>query len=134
HAAEQLLEAVRAAARRDPVIDSAVAARVFPRFAEDPGPGGKCPALNGSQVQLLGLLGRSWSGLRIASELGLPEATVRSCLNDLLRRMGVASPAEALVSSLRHGLIRPEQIDWDGGGSSFLAETPPAALPGLGIA
>ena len=111
HAAEELVDAVRSAARRDPVLDSTVGVRVFPRFAGRRRPtAGGISALNRSQLQLLRFAGCGWSSLRIASELRLPEATVRTCLDALYRRMCAASPAEAVVSALSHGLIQPQQL------------------------
>jgi DNA-binding NarL/FixJ family response regulator len=55
----------------------------------------------------LGLLADGSTTKQIADRLGIAESEVEARVNLLFRRMGVASPSEAIAVAQRRGLLTP---------------------------
>ncbi|MER6515037.1 response regulator transcription factor [Nonomuraea sp. NPDC001636] len=107
--AEQLIEAVRAAAAGDAVIDPAVAPRVIDSFAAQPHPAAppELETLTPRELEVLRLLADGMSNPEIARELHIGEATVRTHVTHLLQKLRLRDRIHAVVFAYETGIVRP---------------------------
>ncbi|MFI6705593.1 response regulator [Nonomuraea sp. NPDC050478] len=108
---EHLLEAIRVVAAGDGLIDPAVTLRVIASFAAQPplSPPPELAALTAREVDVLRLLTRGLSNREIALESGVGEATVRSHVAQILRKLDVRDRLQAVVLAYESGFVRPGQ-------------------------
>ncbi len=97
-APEEVVAAVRAAARDETPIDPRVARSLLPGARADRG-----PALPPRERDVLVRLARGLSNKQIASELGIAERTVKVHVGSLFRRIGVADRTSAALWARDHG-------------------------------
>jgi DNA-binding NarL/FixJ family response regulator len=108
--AEQITQAISAAAHGEAVLEPSVTARVLdslgglpvPAERDGPLPGG----LTRREAEVLGLIARGLSNLEIAETLVISEATVKTHVNRLLAKLGVRDRAQAVSYAYRVGLFR----------------------------
>lgn len=98
---EQLFPAVRAAARGEPVLAPAVAARLMGRLRA---PHTETPTER--ELDVLRLVARGLTNRTIARELFLSEATVKTHLVHVFGKLGVDDRTAAVTAALDRGLIR----------------------------
>ncbi|GAA4006034.1 MULTISPECIES: response regulator transcription factor [Streptomyces] len=96
---EELFRAVRAAAAGGMALAPEAAARVVGYTAE-PGPG-----LSEREVEVVRLLARGHSNRAIAGALFLAEATVKTHLVRIYRKLGTENRAATVSEAVRRGLI-----------------------------
>ncbi|MEU8693291.1 response regulator transcription factor [Streptomyces sp. NPDC048665] len=109
---EQLAEALRAAAAGEPVLAPTVARRLIDTVTAlppallptAPAPGPADVMLTEREVQVLVLVARGLSNARIAADLGLSEAAVKSRVNRILTRLGLENRVQAALYAHRAGL------------------------------
>lgn len=106
---EQLVEAVRVAAAGDGLIDPAVTLRVIASFAAQPvlSPPPELATLTARELDVLRLLTRGLSNREIAAASRVGEATVRSHVAQILRKLGVRDRLQAVVVAYESGFVRP---------------------------
>jgi DNA-binding NarL/FixJ family response regulator len=134
---DDLLRAVRAAARGDAVLAPSVAARLMSRIrepaaADDPGPGaspgadtggvpggvpGRVPGggagsalaepLSQRELEILELVAAGTTNREAAARLFISEATVKTHLLHVYAKLGVNDRAAAVAAGFSHGLLRP---------------------------
>ena len=108
---EQLAEAVRVAAAGDALLAPAITRRLVEEFVRRPPPGSGPPTelsqLTERELEVLRLVGRGLSNREIAEMLYLSEATVKTHVNRLLRKLGVRDRIQAVVLAYESGLVRP---------------------------
>ncbi len=109
-----LIDAVRIIARGDALLAPAVTRRLLERFAQDTGPmpgGGELAAtaadLSEREREVLRLLAGGRSNLEIADVLVLTEATVKTHVSNVLRKLDVRDRVQAVTWAYEHGLVRP---------------------------
>ena len=98
----QLVEAVRAAARGESVLQPSVAARVVARFAElpDDAPPRAQPLvvpLSDRELEVLRLLAEGSSNREIAAALFLAEGTVKNHVTNVLAKLGARDRTQAAL-------------------------------------
>ncbi|MFJ8042200.1 response regulator [Kitasatospora sp. NPDC096147] len=98
---EELVAAVRAAARGETVLAPPVAARLLGRVRA-----GR-PTLSPREAEILQLLAEGLANRQIAKRLFISEATVKTHLVHIYDKLGVDSRTAAIASGLASGLIRP---------------------------
>ncbi|GAB4586253.1 response regulator [Nocardia sp. IFM 10818] len=107
---EEVLAAVRIAARGDTFIDPSVtrrlAARIATGLSATPTPP-ELDLLTSREHEVLELLAEGYSNIEIASELGVGEQTVKSHVSRLLAKLGLRDRVQAVVYAHRHGVARP---------------------------
>jgi len=107
----QLTEAVRIVAAGDEVLAPSVTRRLVEQFVRRPSPGAGLPAilvnLTERELEVLRLVARARSNAEIAADLFVTEATVKSHVNRLLRKLDLRDRAQAIVLAYETGLVEP---------------------------
>lgn len=107
---EQLVEAVRTVARGDALLAPAITQRLIERFAARPAPADAAPELaelSARELEVLRLLARGLSNAEIAAELVVGEATVKTHVARVLRKLDLRDRVQAVVYAYESGLIEP---------------------------
>ena len=120
---DDLLRAVRAAARGDAVLAPSVAARLMSRIREPaagagteagtgagsaPGTGGAlAEPLSQRELEILELVATGTTNREAAARLFISEATVKTHLLHIYAKLGVNDRAAAVAVGFSHGLLRP---------------------------
>jgi DNA-binding NarL/FixJ family response regulator len=122
--ADHLVEAVRAVAGGHALLAPEVTLRVIEQMTADDRsrmPSGEAPRRSGPpgdvdarlaeltprELEVLGLVGRGLSNSEIAAHLFLGEATVKTHLSNVLRKLGLRDRVQAVVLAYEAGLILP---------------------------
>jgi DNA-binding NarL/FixJ family response regulator len=117
----RLARAIRAVADGDLPVDPAVTRRLVERFtptrARDRGP---LDCLTGRERDVLLQIGRGLSNAEIAALLHIGEATVKTHITAVLRKLGLRDRVQAVVLAYECGLVRPG----DGEGGTEVTSTP----------
>ena len=98
---EELTKAVRAAARGEPVLAPAVAARLMERSR-----GAAGDSLSAREIEVLQLAARGMSNSEIARELFVSATTVKAHLAHVYRKLGVGDRTAAVTAALERHIIR----------------------------
>lgn len=101
-----LFEAIRAAARGESLLPSAVVEKVVARLAE-PKPVAAA-RLSEREQEVLALLAQGAANKEIAVRLHITERTVKAHVTGIFNKLGVNSRAEAVAVALRSGLLPAE--------------------------
>jgi DNA-binding NarL/FixJ family response regulator len=107
---DQLVTAVRTAARGEALLAPAVTQRLIERFVTRAAPAEAVPAidqLTGRELEVLRLLARGLSNAEIAAELIVGEATVKTHVAHVLRKLGLRDRVQAVVVAYESGLVEP---------------------------
>ena len=102
---DELLEAIRAVARHEAVIDSAIAGRVLAALRQ---PAATKPKLAERDLDILRLLAQGMSNQEIADKLAVAEKTIRNRLSLIFRQLHLENRTQAALYALREGLISEE--------------------------
>ncbi|MEU9022783.1 response regulator transcription factor [Actinomadura sp. NPDC048394] len=108
---DDLAEAIRVVARGDALLAPSVTRRLLDRFtATEPRPPVRPEALaelTGREMQTLELIARAASNAEIAERLVVTEATVKTHVSSILRKLGLRDRVQAVVLAYDLGLVRP---------------------------
>lgn len=94
---DELIEAIRTVHAGQRRIPAAVAERLAERMAGE--------ELTAREVQVLELIVRGKSNKEIGTALSISEATVKSHINSLLSKLGVADRTQAATTALQRGIV-----------------------------
>jgi DNA-binding NarL/FixJ family response regulator len=108
----ELVEAIRVVARGDALLAPSVTRRLLDRFADTlPGPDAAPPPdldeLTDRELEVLRLVALALSNAEIAKRLVLTEATVKTHVSSVLRKLGLRDRVQAVVLAYDVGLVRP---------------------------
>ncbi len=109
---EELAKAVRAVAQGESVIDPTIASKVFKRYSK-PGQAAVregVEPLTDRESEVLAMAAKGLSNKLIARELSLSDRTVQVHLSNIFGKLNVASRTEAVITALRLGLLRLEEL------------------------
>jgi DNA-binding NarL/FixJ family response regulator len=109
---EQLIAAVRVVAAGDALLAPAITKRLIEQFVRSAGPAqrpGALEALTPRELEVLTLVARGLSNGEIASEFVLSEATVKTHVKRVLRKLAVRDRVQAVVLAYEAGLVTPGQ-------------------------
>ncbi|MEU0883307.1 response regulator transcription factor [Lentzea sp. NPDC005914] len=96
---EELIEAVRAAARGQTVLASPVATKLVSAVQR--------PGLSAREAEVLGLVARGLSNVAISQELSVSEATVKSHLLHVFTKLDVSDRTAAVTVAMSRGWLPP---------------------------
>jgi DNA-binding NarL/FixJ family response regulator len=107
-----LVEAIRVVAQGDALLAPSVTRRLLEHFAGAlPGAGAHTPPdldeLTQRELEVLRLVALALSNAEIAGRLVLTEATVKSHVSSVLRKLGLRDRVQAVVLAYDLGLVRP---------------------------
>lgn len=94
-----LINAVRAAARGETVLSPAVAGRLFRARAQEPA------KLSARERDVLLLVGRGLTNADIGRELHIGEATVKTHLLRVFKKLDVSDRTAAVLAAMEHSLL-----------------------------
>jgi DNA-binding NarL/FixJ family response regulator len=110
----ELVEAIRVVARGDALLAPSVTRRLLDRFADAlPGPAAPPPdlgELTEREVEVLRLVALALSNAEIAGRLVLTEATVKTHVSSVLRKLGLRDRVQAVVLAYDIRLVRPRSV------------------------
>lgn len=108
---EHLIAAVHTIARGDALLDPAVTRAVVERFGRapepDPAAAGRLAELSQREHEVLLLLVEGCSNKEIAGRLFVSEATVKSHVIAVLRKLQLRDRIQAVIFGYESGLVRP---------------------------
>jgi DNA-binding NarL/FixJ family response regulator len=107
----QLVEAIRIVAAGDALLAPSVTRRLLDRFARslpgrEPAPAA-LSSLTEREVEVLRLLASGMSNAELAEHLLVSEATVKSHISNILRKLGVRDRVQAVILAYEAGLVLP---------------------------
>jgi DNA-binding NarL/FixJ family response regulator len=106
-----LLHAVRTVAEGDALLAPAITRRLIERFVNQPPPAGAPPPELGQLTErerdVLLRLARGRSNGEIAREMFVSEATVKTHVAHVLRKLALRDRVQAVVYAYENGLVRP---------------------------
>lgn len=112
--AETLIDAVRAVARGEYVVDTHVVGSLLELMKQMRSkldaccPGGERDSLlTARQQELLRLVAEGLTNRQIAATLGISESTVKNHLYQVFSKLGVTSRSQAISVGVRIGVLRP---------------------------
>jgi DNA-binding NarL/FixJ family response regulator len=107
----ELVEAVRVVADGDALLAPSVTRRLLDRFAgalpDSAGPPRDLEELTQREAEVLRFVALALSNAEIASRLHLTEATVKTHVSSVLRKLGLRDRVQAVVFAYDVGLVRP---------------------------
>ena len=107
----ELVEAIRVVARGDALLAPSVTRRLLDRFAGSlPGPTVPLPdlaELTEREAEVLRLVALALSNAEIAEQLVVSEATVKTHVSSILRKLGLRDRVQAVVLAYEIGLVQP---------------------------
>ncbi len=106
----KLLEAIRVVAAGDALLAPSVTRRLLARFAstlpQQDHTSATLAALTARETEVLRLLAGGLSNAEIAAELVLSEATVKTHISSLLRKLGLRDRVQAVILAYEAGLVK----------------------------
>ncbi len=107
----ELVEGIRVVARGDALLAASVTRRLLDRFANVLPDDSAAPAdleeLTDREVEVLRLVALALSNAEIAARLVLTEATVKTHVSSVLRKLSLRDRVQAVVFAYDVGLVRP---------------------------
>lgn len=101
--ADQLMSAVRAAARGETVLSESIARSISRAPESNP-----IATLSLRECDVLQLIAEGRNNAECAERLGIGEATVKTHVGNLLAKLDVSDRTQAAVFAWRHGLVKTE--------------------------
>jgi DNA-binding NarL/FixJ family response regulator len=107
----ELVEGIRIVARGDALLAPSVTRRLLDRFAGTLPETAAAPPdlgeLTDRELEVLRFVALALSNAEIAARLVLTEATVKTHVSSVLRKLGLRDRVQAVVLAYDHGLVRP---------------------------
>ncbi|BCJ46445.1 DNA-binding response regulator [Actinoplanes ianthinogenes] len=106
-----LVEAIRVVARGEALLAPTATRRLLDRFVaadlNPPGADARLDRLTGREREVLELLARGESNAEIAARMTVTEATVKTHVSAILRKLDVRDRVQAVVLAYDLGVVRP---------------------------
>jgi DNA-binding NarL/FixJ family response regulator len=106
---EELVDAIRVVAAGNSLFGPAATQRLLERFAPPPSDSaaGKLDQLTGREREILKLIAQGRSNAELAQQLYLSEATVKTHVSAILRKLAVRDRVQAVIAAYEAGLVSP---------------------------
>ncbi len=110
----ELVEAIRVVARGEALLAPTVTRRLLDRFVDalpaDDGPPPDLGELTARELEVLRLVTRGLSNAEVAQRLVLTDATVKTHVSSVLRKLGLRDRVQLVVLAYETGLVRPGSV------------------------
>jgi DNA-binding NarL/FixJ family response regulator len=104
----ELVDAIRVVAAGNSLFGPAATRRLVERFAHQPAAdAGRLDELTEREREILRLLAQGNSNAELAERLYVSEATVKTHVSAVLRKLGVRDRVQAVIAAYEAGLVRP---------------------------
>jgi DNA-binding NarL/FixJ family response regulator len=110
---EDLIHAVRVAARGDALLAPAITRRLIEQFVAGPTGARRDPsldALTAREREVLGLVGRGLTNDEIAAHLHISPTTVKTHVGRTMAKVHARDRAQLVVTAYESGLVTPRQV------------------------
>ena len=109
---EQLVDGIRAVASGDALLAPSITKRVIEEFVRRPPEAARTPPpevgeLTDRELEVLKQVARGLSNAEIAQELFVSEATVKTHVAHVFRKLGLRDRVQAVVFAYESGLVQP---------------------------
>jgi DNA-binding NarL/FixJ family response regulator len=105
---EDLVDAIRLVAEGNALLGPTVTRRLLEHFADgEPRAAPPIGALTEREQEILQLVAQGLSNAEVAAKLFLSEATVKSHVSSILRKLAVRDRVQAVIAAYDAGLVRP---------------------------
>jgi DNA-binding NarL/FixJ family response regulator len=106
---EQLVDAIRVVAAGNSLFGPAATRRLLERFAPPPSDSAaaRLDRLTDREREILELIAQGRSNAELAQQLYLSEATVKTHVSAILRKLAVRDRVQAVIAAYEAGLVRP---------------------------
>jgi DNA-binding NarL/FixJ family response regulator len=107
---EQLVTAIQTVARGEALLAPAITHRLIERFVTRVATADASSALaelSQRELEVLRLISRGLNNAELAEELILGQATVKTHVASILRKLGVRDRVQAVVFAYEHGIVEP---------------------------
>jgi DNA-binding NarL/FixJ family response regulator len=106
---EQLVDAIRVVAAGNSLFGPAATQRLLDRFAPPPSEtaASRLDLLTDREREILKLIAQGRSNAELAQQLYLSEATVKTHVSAILRKLAVRDRVQAVISAYEAGLVQP---------------------------
>ncbi len=111
---EDLVQAIRVAARGDALLAPSVTRRLISQFVAIRPSAGESVALSGlteREEEVLRLVARGMSNAEIATALFVGESTVKTHVGHILEKLHLRDRVQAVIAAYESGLVRPGAAD-----------------------
>jgi len=108
---EELVEAIRQVHQGESSLHPAIARKLLQELSHPPKQPQTPEPLTGREVEVLKLVASGRSNQEIAEELVISEATARTHVSNILRKLHLASRTQAALYALREGLASLDDDD-----------------------
>jgi DNA-binding NarL/FixJ family response regulator len=112
---EQVADAVRAVAAGETLVSPRITRRLIEAYTRLPAPSTGIPprlaVLTERELEVLTAMARGRSNARVARDLFLSEATVKSHVTRIFAKLGITDRAQAVIVAYETGLVRPGDAD-----------------------
>jgi DNA-binding NarL/FixJ family response regulator len=111
---ERLVQGIELVAAGEALLSPSLTRRLIEHHLRRPAPGAAAAltqALTDREREVLVLVGRGRSNDEIAAELYVSRATVKSHVNRVFAKLGIASRVQAVVLCYEHGLVVPGRTE-----------------------
>jgi DNA-binding NarL/FixJ family response regulator len=104
---QRLADAVRTVAAGEALLAPSITRRLVERYAAEPAADPSAfAALTARELDVVRLVARGLSNLEVGGELFLSEATVKTHLTSILRKVGLRDRTQLVVLAYERGLVR----------------------------
>ena len=105
---EDLVDAIRLVAEGNALLGPTVTRRLLEHFADgEPETAEAIGGLTEREHEILQLVAQGLSNAEVAKKLFVSEATVKSHVSSILRKLGVRDRVQAVIAAYDAGLVRP---------------------------
>ena len=105
----ELVDAIRVVAAGNSLFGPAATQRLLERFAAPPSPAASSSLdeLTDREREILRLIAQGNSNAELAQQLYLSEATIKTHVSAILRKLGVRDRVQAVIAAYEAGLVQP---------------------------
>jgi DNA-binding NarL/FixJ family response regulator len=104
---EQLVDAIRVVAAGNALLGATVTTRLLERFGQTPTATPSLGELTERELEILRQMASGLSNAEIADRLVVSEATVKTHVSSVLRKLGVRDRVQAVIAAYDAGVVRP---------------------------